>query len=77
MIFYVHLHNHVDRRDDDVIKIKAKDKKEAKSIAQNWNSHRFSVGRIYTAGEFKKVDRGWYELISSHKPINHNGEFTL
>ena len=60
-IFYVYMHNSTSRDDDEVFKVKAKDKEEAKEVAnkcQQWPG-RFSIGTIHTAQECPKDLKWW------------------
>jgi hypothetical protein len=68
--YVVWLRNNTDSRDDEPIKIKAKDKDEATEIAGHHLNNRFTISRVYTLKEFKRWDPGWHSLIWGNKVIN-------
>lgn len=60
-IHYVYMHNSTSSQDDEVFKVKAKNKEEAKELAaecQQW-AGRFSVGNAWTAKECPKDYKWW------------------
>jgi hypothetical protein len=72
MIFYAYLDNRADQRDDDVLKIKAKDATEALSIARDYckTSGRFELKRdgVYGVKKFRKYFSDWYLLLRTTEP---------
>jgi len=69
--YIVWLSNRTDNRDDEVMKLKAKNKKEARKIAEEeCADYRFDVSEVYTLPEFKKYDEWWHALIWGQRAIN-------
>jgi hypothetical protein len=67
-IFYVYMHNKVDRQDDEVYKLVAKSSTKAKDIARRKDSRgRFNVGSAYRAKDFRIRHPDWYKLLSDQK----------
>jgi hypothetical protein len=67
-VFYVELQNHVDRRDDNVVKIKAKNTIDAREAARHHTRGRFTIGRVMRTPELKRWDYEWWQLLRSRKP---------
>jgi len=72
MIYFAWINNHTDRRDDDVLKVKAQSRKEAKRYADDYCLSRggVSVMRVFTRKEFKRFDPGWHRLLWGVAPDN-------
>jgi hypothetical protein len=68
--YIVWLRNNTDIRDDEPIKVKAKDKGEARNVATDYLGNRFSIRGVYTLGEFRKVDSWWASHFWGRKAIN-------
>jgi hypothetical protein len=66
-VFVVWLSNTTDRQDDEPIKVKASSKEEAKDIAWNYSSNRFTIRNVFTLKEFREFDPGWSALIRFSK----------
>jgi len=62
-IYYVYASNHTDSRDDEVWKVRASSKEEAREWASQQRSNRFSVRQVYTAAEMKAKADGWWALL--------------
>ena len=59
--FYVYMHNNTSRDDDEVFKVKAEDKEEARKVAnacQQWPG-RFSIGEVFAAADCPKDLKWW------------------
>ena len=56
--FIVWMHNKTSSKDDEPIKVKAKDKDHAAELARNYQPERFYVGTVYALSAFKK-ETGW------------------
>lgn len=69
-IYFVWLHNRTDKRDDDVLKIKAQSENQATQIARQMCRSNFYVGRAFTRQEFKEYDPLWHNLRWGHKADN-------
>lgn len=65
-IFYVYLHNRTNSLDDNVVKVKAKSKKEVRENFE-YDRSRFSFGEAYTPAEFRKVDSFWWSLLKKQE----------
>jgi hypothetical protein len=60
--FYAWLSNNTDCRDDEPMKVKAKDILEATQIVfEKMDSYRFSLVGVYAKKEFKERYPGWIE----------------
>lgn len=71
--FFAWFSNKVDNRDDEPIKIRAKDKRQAQKIAiEEMNSCRFSLRNVYTAKQFKRIEPWWHAHFWGQKAINEN-----
>ena len=70
MIYFVWLSNNTDNRDDEPIKVKAKSKKEAGEIAEDYLDNRFTIRRVYTRKEFKKEEPWWHATMWKWKAKN-------
>jgi len=69
--FFVFLENLTDRRDDMVLKVKAKSGSHAKSLADgNFNSYKFGIRRAYTRKQLKQAHPDWHETLWGSKAIN-------
>lgn len=68
--YIVWLRNNTDIRDDEPIKIKAKDKNDARNIATSHLRNRFSISGVYTLAEFRKRDSWWASHFWGRKAIN-------
>lgn len=67
-IFYVYMHNKVDRQDDEVYKLIAKSSAQAKVMAGRKDGRqRFNVGMAQRAKDFRKRHPDWYSLLSDRK----------
>ena len=63
-IFYIHISNHVDRRDDDFYKVSA----ETVALARRWaeihkGGNTRSVGGVYTPNEFRSSFPWWSRFL--------------
>jgi hypothetical protein len=61
-VFYVYMHNNTDHRDDEVFKVRARDKKHAKEVAASkmrWPG-RCTVGWVKGAREKGLADYKWW-----------------
>ena len=72
--FIVWLGNKTDCRDDQPIKIRAKDEKHVREIleSQNFVQSRFYVKYIYTTREFKKMHAWWHAHFWGRKAENED-----
>ena len=70
MIYFAWLSNHTDCQDDDVLKIWAKDKREARKEAEDFCRCNFSISSIFTLKEFKKYDPDFHSLFWGQCPCN-------
>lgn len=68
--FIAWLRNNTDIRDDEPIKIKAKDKTEATKIVSTYLRNRFSLRGVYTLSEFKKIEPWWHAQFWGKKAVN-------
>jgi len=62
-LFFAYLSNHTDCRDDEVIKIKARDKKQAREIAEGVCRINFTIIDIYTRQQLKRNYPEWHSLL--------------
>jgi len=69
-IFFVWLSNTTDSRDDEPIKIKARTKKEAEEVAEDYLGGRFLISDTYTRKEFKKAEPWWHAAMWKWKAKN-------
>lgn len=77
-LFFVCVENKVDRRDDNVLKIKAKSKKDAKVIAydyikeKKWKDYQniIEIGRVFSKKEFLDFDPEWHALLWGRRIVN-------
>lgn len=69
-MYYVHLHNKTDHRDDDVVKVEAISPAKALEIAREGCEARFYAGLddVMSAATFRARSPGWYRLIASSSP---------
>jgi hypothetical protein len=68
-IFYVHIRNHVDRRDDDFYKVRATSKEAVKRDAEfRKGGNTRSVGGVYTPEEFRQNHGWWTKFLRKDKP---------
>lgn len=61
-IFYVYMHNNTDHRDDEVFKVKARDKNHAEEVAiskMDWRG-RYTVGWVKAGTEKGLADYKWW-----------------
>ncbi len=70
-LFFVYIENNIDRSDDNVLKIKAKSKKEAEEIASKYNNdYKETISRVFTMKEFIDFDPEWHTLLWRSRAIN-------
>lgn len=69
-IYFAWLHNKTDQRDDEVFKIRAQSKGQAKRIAHQMCRSNFNVGRIFKRQEFKEWHPWWHSLLWGQKAHN-------
>lgn len=69
-VFYVHIQNHVDRRDDDFYKIRADGLVEARKWAETRKAgNTRSVEGIYTPADFRCRYPWWSKFLRHDKGI--------
>ena len=69
--FFVWLANQTDRQDDEVLKVRAKTKLQARRIAEEeCDDYRFYIADVYTAQQFKKWDPWWHALLWGKPAVN-------
>lgn len=69
-IFYAYLKDDYDNRNDEVLKIRAKDIARARKYAKEFCKIR-GIGkaiRIYTSSKFKQYDGRWYDIMKGIYP---------
>jgi hypothetical protein len=70
-VFYAWYSNQVDHRDDEPIKIRAKNEKDAREIAlRHLDEHRFTLKEVYPASLFRKIYPGWVHLLGRHQGVS-------
>lgn len=62
--FIVWLNHNDDPCNDEPIKIKANNKKEAGTIATAYLNNRFTVGQVFTMSGFRTTDPWWHKQIA-------------
>lgn len=70
-VFYIHIHNHVNREDDDFLKVLS----PTKEVAQKWaETHKGgntrSVGGVYTPAEFRRHYSWWAKFLRRDKGVS-------
>jgi len=63
-IFYIHIKNNVDRRDDDFYKVRSSSKDTARNYAENHKGgNTRSVGGVYSPAEFRRHYPWWAKFL--------------
>jgi len=73
-IFFAWLCNKVDNRDDEVVKLRASSKRQAKKIAENYVGYRFTLGNVFTQKQFKRYEPDWHALLWGQAAENEDDE---
>lgn len=63
MIWYIHLQNKTDRRDDEAIKVDAPDRTKALTVARQHCGTRFTVGSVVRARCSRASDREFLQHL--------------
>jgi hypothetical protein len=63
-VFYVLLRNRTDEDDNEVIRVKARDRDHAREQARERLGWRFTLGNVWTSAEFRRIDPVWWRAIA-------------